>query len=526
MTHKPLDYLVIGAGPAGVQLAYFLKRAHRDHLVLEAGPVPGAFYRKFPRHRQMISINKPYCGFDDPDQKLRVDWNSLLGDDDMPRFTRYTDRYFPHADDYVRYLADFAAHHELDIRYDTRVTEVARQGERGPFRVTDEHGTVRTARRVVVATGFSRAYVPPIPGIETAESYADMTLDRDSFTDQRVLIIGKGNSGFETADHLIERAAVIHVLGPSSIKLAWKTHFIGHLRAVNSNFLDTYQLKAQNSVLDATVDRVEKLPDGGYEVTLTYLRRDETVRFRYDRVLACTGFAMDASIFAPECRPELTIKDRFPALTSSWESVNVPDLYVAGTLTQVRDFKKYTSAFIHGFRYGVRALTRMLDRRYERTEWPYRALPSDPARLADAVLARLATTSALWQQFTFLCDLLVVDEDNVRHYEEMPVDYLHDSDFGQHDSYLTLTFEYFPGHDQLDPFDIAAGRAWEQEHRHDDRYLHPVVRHFHRGEVVSEHRLKENLDNEWNDPVVHVKPLVEYLADTLGRPLTTGGERR
>jgi cation diffusion facilitator CzcD-associated flavoprotein CzcO len=234
-----LDYLVIGAGPAGVQVAYFLERAGRDYQVLEAGSRPGAFYQKFPRHRQMISINKPHCGFDDPDQKLRVDWNSLLGDDDMPRFTEYTDRYFPHADDYLRYLADFAAHHRLGIEYGTRVTEVARDSGDGPFRVTDEHGTVRTARRVIVATGFSRPYVPPIPGIETAESYADMTLDRDSFTDQQVLIIGKGNSAFETADHLGERAAVIHILGPSSLKLAWKTHFIGHLRAVNNNFLDT-----------------------------------------------------------------------------------------------------------------------------------------------------------------------------------------------------------------------------------------------------------------------------------------------
>jgi thioredoxin reductase len=525
VTHKTLDYLVIGAGPSGLQLAHALKRGGRDHLVLEAGPGPGTFYRRYPRHRQMISVNKPYCGIGDADKQLRVDWNSLLGDDDMPRFTQYTDRFFPQADDYVRYLSDFAAHHGLDIRHDTRVTEVARDGERGPFRVTDEHGEVYTARRVVVATGLSRPNIPAIPGIETAETYTDMTVDRDSFTNQRVLIIGKGNSAFETADHLTERAAVIHVIGPSSIKLAWKTHFIGHLRAVNNNFLDTYQLKLQNSVLDATVDRVEKLPLGGYEVELTYLRRDETVCFRYDRVLVCTGFGMDDSIFAPECRPEMTINGRFAALTSSWESVNVPDLYIAGTLTQMRDFKKYNSAFIHGFRYTTRSLARILDRRYENTEWPHRTLSSEPTRLADAVLARLETTSALMQQFAFLCDLFVVDGDEVRHYEEVPVDYLHDSDLGQHDSYLTVTLEYYPGHAELDPFDIDAGRAWEQEHQRDDRYLHPVIRHFHRGELVREHRVRENLDNDWSDPVVHVKPLVEYLVETLEQPLAKGGTR-
>ena len=32
-----MDYLVIGAGPAGLQLGYFLARAGRDYQILEAG---------------------------------------------------------------------------------------------------------------------------------------------------------------------------------------------------------------------------------------------------------------------------------------------------------------------------------------------------------------------------------------------------------------------------------------------------------------------------------------------------------
>ena len=110
---QTVDYLVIGAGPAGLQLGYFLDRAGRDYVILEAGSAPGRFFETFPRHRQMISINKPHTGHDDPELTLRWDWNSLLSDDPELRFTRYTGRYFPDADDYLRYLNDFATTHAL-----------------------------------------------------------------------------------------------------------------------------------------------------------------------------------------------------------------------------------------------------------------------------------------------------------------------------------------------------------------------------------------------------------------------------
>ncbi|HEX6578994.1 MAG TPA: NAD(P)-binding domain-containing protein, partial [Jiangellaceae bacterium] len=327
MDPQTVDYLVIGAGPAGLQLGYFLDRAGRDYVILEAGSAPGRFFQTFPRHRRMISINKPHTGHDDPELTLRWDWNSLLSDDPELRFTRYTDRYFPDADDYLRYLDDFATTHALRIHFDTRVVEVARPpvdgNGSGGFLVTDASGRRYHAKRVIAATGFTEPYIPPIPGIETAERYVDVPIDPEGFTDQRVLLIGKGNSAFETADHLTEHAAVIHIAGPSSIRFAWRTHFIGHLRAVNARFLDTYQLKTQNSVLDCTIKRIEPRADGRYLVAVDYLRRDGTAEFVYDRVIACTGFRMDATIFAPECRPELTIRDRFPELTHEWESVNV-----------------------------------------------------------------------------------------------------------------------------------------------------------------------------------------------------------
>jgi thioredoxin reductase len=516
------DYLVIGAGPAGLQLGYFLKRAGHDYLILEAGPAAGTFFGTFPRHRQLISINKPHTGSPDPEFNLRMDWNSLLSDREDLLFTAYSCRYFPDAADMVRYLGDYAERLGLAVRYGTRVESVSKDEL---FRVVDTHGEVYQAPHLIVATGPSQPYMPDIPGFDTAEQYGSVTVDPQDFVDQRVLIIGKGNSAFETADNLVETAAVIHVAGPGSLRLAWRTHYVGHLRAVNNNFLDSYQLKSQNAILDGNILGITK-DDDGYLVSVSFSRADEVVKdIRYDRVIACTGFQFDHSIFAGSARPDLVIKDRFPAQTSEWESVNVPGLYFAGTLMQVRDFKKSTSGFIHGFRYTVRALHRILERKNHGADWPRVTYPADSVALTEAVLNRVNRSSALWQQFGSLADVIVPECPDAAYYEEMPVDYVHDSGFA--DEYLMVTLEYGPDHDKVDPFDISVRRVSQNNaaRAHDAAYLHPVIRHFRHAKLLAEHHVAENLENDWTGERAHRKPLNEFLAERLLQTILTASTR-
>jgi len=166
------EYLVIGAGPAGLQMGRLLHRAGRDYVIVEAGPEPAGFFREFPRHRV-----------------LSTDDNSLF--DGVP-FSRYSKRSFPNADDLVRYLEDFAR--PLNVRYNTRVTQVEQ------------------ARHVIIATG-KKPYVPGIPGIEHAETYGGASTDPTEYAGKRVLIIGRGRSAFETADNIATTARLIHTVG-------------------------------------------------------------------------------------------------------------------------------------------------------------------------------------------------------------------------------------------------------------------------------------------------------------------------
>jgi thioredoxin reductase len=508
------EYLILGAGPAGLQMGHHLSRAGQSYLILEAGDSPGTAFKTFPRHRTLNSTNKVHTGSTDPELNLRFDWNSLLdedGDGEM-RFSRFSRSYRPSADEMVAYLAEYAAHHRLNLRCNTRVLRVEKP-HANQFRLTDSTGRVYSCRRLIVATGTSKPYVPEIPGIDQAESYADVSIDPEDFVNQRVLILGKGNSAFETAGNLIPTAAAIHVASPHPLKLAWKTRYAGHLRAANNEFLDTCQLNQGNAVLDCVVERIERR-DGQLAVSLQYTRaHGDAEELIYDRVIVATGFRFDDSIFAADCRPELVHNRRFPAQTPEWESINVPGLYFAGTLTQANDFKEHASAFVHGFRYNTRALFRMLQSKHHRREWPARDVEPTPEGLVEATLARLNRSSAAWHQSGFLHDVIVVDEgwDHAALYEEMPLAYIHQSALGANPHYYTITLE--AGRIDGDPFAVV--RNPEPARADESVFLHPVIRRWSGLQLISERHLLEDRSGEWRKPETHVAPLRYFFMQQL-----------
>lgn len=509
-----VSYLILGAGAAGLQMAYYLQQAGHDYLVLEAGAAPGTFFSQYPRHRKLISINKVHTGFDDREKNLRWDWNSLLCEDESMQFRHYSRRYWPHADDLVRYLGDFAAHHGLAVRYGTDVVGVSRRA--GRFELRTAEGQAFSAERVIVATGVRKPFIPDIPGIDLCENYCDVDIDPDTFANQRVLILGKGNSAFEMAELLTETTAMIHVCSPNPIKMAWATHHVGHLRAVNNNFLDTYQLKTQNGVLDATVQRIERR-DGKLFATMCYTHAEgEVETIAYDRIVVCTGFRFDVGIFDDGARPELCIHDRFPAQTSGWESVNVPGMFFAGTLMQARDFKKTSSGFIHGFRYNVRALFQLLQARFHAQPLPSRHTGTDAESLTRAVLATVNRSSALWQQFGFLGDVIeLYPAGGGRIVEALPVAHLHGHLMRDCADYFVVTLEYGEG-TSADPFRIQRPDSRDASQAERSAFLHPVVRHCRHGQVLAEQHLMEHLETDWTQPY-HVQPLRAFFVERLGR---------
>ncbi len=336
----------------------------------------------------------------------------------------------------------------------------------------------------------------------------DHAIDPENYANKRVLVVGKGNSAFETADNLIETTAAIHIISPEFVRMAWQTHFVGNLRAVNNNFLDTYQLKSQNTVIDAKIEKIEK-ENGQYRVHISYSHaQGQTAEILYDHVIFCTGFMFDTSYFDEFCRPELTIYDKFPAQTLEWEFANVPGLYIAGTLMQACDYKKTMSGFIHGFRHNIASLVNVLEHKYYGAEFPHDRVSLDAEAVLQLVIKQVNESPGIFLQPGFLCDVVVNDHEagEARLYKDLRKDYVPKSWIAQEEDYFMVSLEY--GHFLGDPFSVERDPAPDKGH--EAAYLHPVIRRFNKGDLTAEYHINDDLESAWYKEI-YVKPAREFF---------------
>ena len=127
-------------------------------------------------------------------------------------------------------------------------------------------------------------------------------------------------------------------------------------------------------------------------------------------------------------------------MTSEFESVNVPGLYVVGTLMHSRDMGQTNGGVIDGFRYLARALFRMMETKYNSIPWPASnkavvALPqaADEELDVDDILTwicrRIATASAPWQMYGNVLDAIILHESGTQikaeYLQDIPLEYLH-----------------------------------------------------------------------------------------------------
>ncbi len=490
------EYIILGAGPAGLQMGYFMEQAGHDYLILERNDGAGSFFEHYPRQGTLISLNKVYNFYPEPEFNLRHDWNSLITHDYSHLFTDYTTELYPKNYVLVRYLNDFAKKYKIKIKFNTSVKMIARQkNEERLFVLTVDNGVEYSCKRLILATGPVKPNIPDVEGIDLAEGFEDYDVNPERYKNKRVVILGRGNSAFEVANDLAGHAALVFVMiGNRLIRHAWNSHFVGDLRSYNNTILDMFQLKALHTVTGTTLTKLVRQEDGTLQVHYTeelpHWKTPGTAFgwFEADHVIRCTGFKYaDTSIFAEDIAPEMDAMNKYPILNTSWES-STPDMYYIGTTTASRD-KKSASGFIHGFRYNARTLFRILEDKFHNQPLPSDCFKleneDDLQALGDHIITRLSLSSALYQLFGTLCDVLVLEDGKAEMFYEYPVSYVLKDSMFANKKIIIFTLEL--GFDTFENgFEDSLNfiRRNDPERPANVAYLHPAFRLYDQGDYI------------------------------------------
>jgi thioredoxin reductase/NAD-dependent dihydropyrimidine dehydrogenase PreA subunit len=178
---KPLDLIIIGAGPAGISAALRAKELGLSFQVIEQGNVAQSI-RSFPRGKLVFDqpLDLPLTGKlwleESTKEELLSHWMRVVRKADLPIFQ------------------------------DTRMTGIERDISRKLFQVTTEPREggapqTRLSRRILVAIGQRgsprRLPIEIDPDVETRVHYH--LADARSFEGKRVVVVGLGDVAMETA---------------------------------------------------------------------------------------------------------------------------------------------------------------------------------------------------------------------------------------------------------------------------------------------------------------------------------------
>jgi len=182
--------VVIGAGPGGLAAAAELKRVGVDAIVLDKADRVGS---SWAGHYDRLHLH------------TSRGLSGLPGYRIPRRYGRWVAR-----DDVLRYLAEYADLHALDVRLGVAVARVERADD--GWHVLTDRGTI-AADTVVVATGYNHS--PKTPDWPGLGGYTGTVVHSSAYRNpaalgaRSALVVGPGNSGAEIAADLADAGVAV-----------------------------------------------------------------------------------------------------------------------------------------------------------------------------------------------------------------------------------------------------------------------------------------------------------------------------
>ncbi|HEX7734729.1 MAG TPA: NAD(P)/FAD-dependent oxidoreductase [Ktedonobacteraceae bacterium] len=328
------DTLVLGAGQAGLAVGYYLKRARLSFALLESSAAPTG---SWPQYYESLRLFSP------------ARYSSLPG---YP-FPGDPHRY-PLRDEVSAYLQSYAVHFQLPIIFHQHVSCVEQAGAH--FQVVTTTGDAYQARTVIAATGpFHQPHMPSFLGQDLFQGqilHAGAYCQPDPFRNQRVVVVGSGNSAVQIGVELAQ-VAQMTLTSRQPVRfvpqrpLGQDVHFWMWLLGVDRlAWPSLWQRSQSNPVLDA----------GRYQAAMKQSRPDWRPLFErltstgvvwadgreeeIDAIILATGYRFQPDYLAPLLKPNGLASVQH----HKGRSLTVPGLFYMGLSYQ----RTYASATLRG----------------------------------------------------------------------------------------------------------------------------------------------------------------------------------
>lgn len=314
---KIYDLIIIGGGQAGLSVAYFLRRSGLDYLILDDQEEPGGAWLHYWDSLKLFSP---------------TDYSSLSGWQ-LPE----TKEEYPLRDEFIAYLKAYEARYEFPVQRNTLVLQVTK--EDALFKIETNQDTIY-AKTVVSATGTAKnPYLPSYPNQSTYQGvqlHAVEYRNADAFKDQKIMVIGGGNSGAQILSEVskVAKTTWVTLEPPRFLPENIDGRYLFY-QANSSYFDDTTETFIRNVSLSDIV-RVKSVKEGlerevynavrpfasFYKEGVVWENGDKEI---FDAVLWCTGFKPNLNHLEA-----LDVVENNRIATKDTRSIKEPQLWLVG----------------------------------------------------------------------------------------------------------------------------------------------------------------------------------------------------
>ncbi|EEF47042.1 monooxygenase, putative [Ricinus communis] len=345
--------IIIGAGPSGLAAAACLSQHGVPSLILEKSDCIASLWQTKTYDRLKLHLPKQFCQL------------PLLGfPDNFPKY--------PTKHQFISYMESYALHFSIKPKFNQAVQKAEFDSINGFWRVYTQDQQYISSWLIVATGENAEPVIPEIPGMEKFSGpvvHTSVYKSGSEFKNQRVLVVGCGNSGMEVSldlcrynaiPHMVVRNTV-HVLpremfgmstfGIAMALLKWlplrlvdkflllAAHFtLGNtdqlgLRRPKTGPIELKNVTGKTPVLDVgALSQIKsgkiKVMEGVKEITRNGVRFMDGQEKEFDSIILATGYKSNVPTWLKGC--DFFTKDGMPRtpFPNGWKGEN--GLYTVG----------------------------------------------------------------------------------------------------------------------------------------------------------------------------------------------------